>query len=234
VVRISLGIGSVVNNMVYNSVNNRIYILLSGGIRYIDCNTNIVTTVYTSTQGVAQGIYNGGQNMEYNPLLNTIYLIGGASANTVKEFNCNSNSITGTIPGFGTGGSTTIHSLSYKPNSSELYIMRINGSIFRTDCNNFTSIPTEVLSPSTFNFGIEQFSIYNTTNDKIYIADSTTQSYVHVFDTVTQNLTQVAGVNTNPTTSTPYRFAVDTVNNKVFVSQNTKARLLQICASPHS
>ena len=227
VVRVSVGGFTVVNNMIYNSVNDRVYMLANGTIRYLDCTTNVVTLISTT------GIYNGGGNMEYNPLLNKIYMIQGGGF-SVLEFDCTSNTITGTIPGFGTAGTVAIHSLSYKPNSSDLYIMRINGSIFRVDCNNFVSTPTQVLSAGGFNFGNERYSIYNEYNDKIYIADSVMLSYVHVFDTVTQILTQVQGINTNPSSSTPYRFAVDTTNNKVFVSRWTKTQILQICASPHS
>jgi len=228
VVRINLGIGVSVNNIIYNSVNNRVYILANGTIRYIDCTNNTITTISTS------GIYSGGENMEYNPLLNKIYLIGGASATSVIEFDCTTNTITGTLSNFGTAGTTKIHSLAYKPNSSDLYITRINGSIFRVNCNNFTSMATLVYTPTT-SFGNERFSIYNTYNNKLYIAESSINfRYVHVFDTVTQTLTQVSGISPSITNSSPFRFAVDTNNNKVFVSQNSNIRLLQICASPPS
>ena len=237
VVRISLGVVSVpVNNMVYtkSGLNKRVYILSNGSLKYIDCTNNTITNIAIGTGG----IYNGSQNMEYNPTLNKIYLIGGVSGNIVQEFDCTSNTITGTVNNFGTAGSAQIHSLSYKPNSSELYIIRIPGSIFRTDCNNF-SAPTTLVYTSTSSFGVfERFSIYNTYNNKIYISETGNGGIglqtVRVFNTVTQTLTQVSGIYPVITSPSPFRFAVDTNNNKVFVSQSNSVGLIQICASPPS
>ena len=237
--RISLGVVSVpVNNMVYtkSGLNKRVYILSNGSLRYIDCTNNTITNIAIATSVISSG----SQNMEYNPTLNKIYLIGGASSNIVQEFDCTSNTITGTVNNFGTAGSGQIHSLTYKPNSSELYIIRINGDIFRTDCNNFNA-PTTLIYTSTASLGVfERFSIYNTYNNKIYISQtgsggsSSGTRTVRVFDTVTQTLTQVSGINPGVTNPSPFRFAVDTNNNKVFVSQFNSSGLIQICGSPPS
>ena len=216
-----------VRTMVYNSVNDRIYFtteINNNAIGYIQCSTGIVTYLNTATWG----IYTGDYSLEYNPIRNEIYLLGGSSGavlgNWVKIVNCGSNNLVN--PGIPTGGDY-IHSLSYKPGSDTLYVLMRLGQVYEMSLSSgYSLIPW---SPPTIGFGNFGSSTYNTVNDKIYISDNTNRRIL-VADTNTQTITQVLGLNPS---YYPYRLATYTTTNKVFVSQigGPNRNIIQICAS---
>jgi hypothetical protein len=212
--------------MVYKSVNDRIYFTTTSNnnaIGYIQCSTGNVTYLNTSTWG----IYTGDYSLEYNPINNEIYLLGGSSGgvigNWVKIVNCTSNTLVTSVP---TGGDY-IHSLTYKPGSNTLYVFMRLGQVYEMVLNSgYALIPW---APPTISFGNFGSSTYNTVNDKIYISDNTNHRIL-VADTITQTITQVLGITPS---YYPYRLATYTTTNKVFVSQigGNNRNIIQICAS---
>ena len=221
---------TIVNSMVYNSVNNRVYFKTSSSNRaigYIDCATNTVTHLDTSTWG----IYTGNIDlMVYNPLVNKIYLKGGTIGQWLKVIDCQTNTLSTTI----IIGGTTIHSTVLKPNTNTLYILVTPTQVIEFDCTTNTYITWPSSSSPQF-FGFQGNSTYNTFNDKIYLSKSTTSSGgVIVVDTVTQNITSVI----NWPASQPGWGILSTndTSNKIFVfsSGSQGYKLRQICGSPHS
>ena len=220
----------IITDMVYNSVNNRIYFVannVSNSIGYIDCTTNTLTFLNTT----GWGIYLGSNSLEYNPIQNELYLMGGPSnTNTnVKVVNCTTNTLTHTV------SIGSIHSLLYKPGSSILYALTQNGIIYSMNC--VTKIATTPWGTSpTISFGNYGSSTYNTFNDKIYISDNNGNrvlvANVAISGTLTSIVSTVTGISL---TDVPLPLAVYTPTNKVFVGQPGSGKLmLQICASPHS
>jgi hypothetical protein len=221
-------------SMVYNSVNNRIYFKTpqtGRNIGYIDCNTNTVTHLDTSTWG----IYTGNIDlMVYNPLVNKIYLKGGTQGGLLKIIDCQTNTLSPTAPLIG-GTSTAIHSMVLKPGTNTLYIFKTPRNVYEYDCATNTYITWPTSPPSNISFGSEGNSTYNTFNDKIYISKSeTTSTDVVIVDTVTQNITNVTGW----PSSQAGRGILSTndASNKIFVfSRGSQGyRLRQICGSPPS
>jgi hypothetical protein len=213
--------------MVYNSVNNRIYFTSSNvgtAIGYIDCTTNIVTYLNTTTWGITQGNF----GLVYNSAQNEIYLAGGASGQFIKVLNCTSNTISNTVS---YGGGTQINSVTIEPSLTTLYIFTSN-IVYTMNC------VTKVVSAPWGDFGTFGFngqSTYNPYNNKIYVINSDPAgSSISVVDPVTQSITLVSGINT---LDRHIRLAVYPTTNKVFVSRsqsnrgNTQKAIIQICAS---
>ena len=210
--------------MVYNSVNNRIYFTSSNvgtAIGYIDCTTNIITYLNTTTWGITQGDF----GLVYNSSQNEIYLAGGASGQFIKVLNCTSN----TISTVSYGGGSKINSVTLEPSLTTLYIFTSN-QVYTMNC------ATKVVSSpwsSVGSFGFNGQSAYNTYNDKIYVIN-TAGSSISVVDTVTQSITLVSGLNTS---DRHRRLSVYPTTNKIFVSRiqsntgNTQKAIIQICAS---
>jgi hypothetical protein len=216
-------------DMVYNSVNNRIYFTTSNNnsaIGYIDCTTNILTYLNTSTWG----IYSGSFGLVYNSVQNEIYLEGGASGQYIKVLNCTSNTITNTISVNG----IKLNSVTLNPTSTTLYIFA-TPQVYTMNCS------TKVVSSpwsNTTSFGFNGSSIYNTHNDKIYVTNNDPSGFqISVVDTITQSISVVSGINTS---DRHYHLAVYPTTNKVFVSGVkytqgiSSPAIIQICASPHS
>lgn len=211
--------------MVYNSVNNRIYFTSSNvgtAIGYIDCTTNIITYLNTTTWGITQGNF----GLVYNSSQNEIYLAGGTSGQSIKVLNCTSNTISNTVS---VGGGTQINSVTLEPTLTTLYIFKSN-QVYTMNCT------TKVVSSPWSGFGSFGFngqSAYNTYNNKIYVINSDPAGWqISVVDTVTQSITLVSGISTS---DKHIRLAVYPTTNKVFVSgtrsPNNQNTIIQICAS---
>jgi hypothetical protein len=218
-----------IGGMVYNSVNNRIYFTTnssSESIGYIECSDNTIHYISTTTWQ----IHLGQLTLAFNPTNNEIYLKGqdpGGSiyGKNVKIFDCATETITTKLT------STFIHSLVYKPSSTELYIIN-STSIDVMDCNTLSITSWPSISPVSF--GLEGQSTYNTYNDKIYITKSTSTSpRIYVADTTLQSVTSISS--TLDTTYRPNYIIADPTINKIFVGQTASGKpILEICGSPHS
>jgi hypothetical protein len=222
---------TIVNSMVYDSFNNRVYFKTSNNNRaigYIDCNTNIVTHLDTSTWG----IYTGNIDlMVYNPLVKKIYLKGGTIGQWLKVIDCQTNTLSTTV----IIGGTTIHSMVLKPNTNTLYIFVTPRIVIEFNCATNTYITWPSPPPSSIFFGFQGNSTYNTFNDKIYLSITTTSTGgVVIVDTVTQNITRVINWPSNQ----PGWGILSTndTSNKIFVfsSGSQGYKLRQICGSPPS
>jgi hypothetical protein len=203
----------------------------SRAIGYIDCSTNTVTHLDTTTWG----IYLGNIDlMVYNPLQKKIYLKGGVDGGLLKIIDCQTNTLSPTAPLIGSTG-TIIHSTVLKPNTNTLYIFKTPRNVYEYDCATNTFITWPSSPPSSIAFGFQGNSTYNTFNDKIYLSKTTTiSSSVVIVDTLTQNITNVSGW---PSAEQGWgTLSTNDTSNKIFVfstgSQGWKLR--QICGSPSS
>jgi hypothetical protein len=201
--------------MVYNTTNNKMYAASISGVT-----TGEITIIdgVTNTATMVNGLPITSQTqMAFNSSNNTIYLVG--TSNTVKVFDCNTNTITASIP---LGASpSSFNSLVYKQSTNQIFAIYSTG-IAVINCNTNT-VTTNLVIP----FGVSYSSAYNSVNDEIYVV-SFSLGFYKAIDAVSG----VVVTNTIITApSTPYEVLVYTPTNTIYITDpsSTNDKILEIC-----
>jgi hypothetical protein len=201
--------------MVYNTTNNKMYAASISGVT-----TGEITIIdgVTNTATMVNGLPITSQTqMAFNSSNNTIYLVG--TSNTVKVFDCNTNTITASIP---LGASpSSFNSLVYKQSTNQIFAIYSTG-IAVINCNTNT-VTTNLVIP----FGVSYSSAYNSVNDEIYVV-SFSLGFYKAIDAVTG----VAVTNTViAAPSIPYEVLVYTPTNTIYITDpsSTNDKILEIC-----
>jgi hypothetical protein len=203
--------------MVYNSLNNKVYAtsttgVTTGEITIIDGTTNSATII----NGLPIKLQT---QPAFNSTNNTIYLAG--TSNTIKVFDCNTNTITASIP-LGALPSS-FNSLVYKQSTNQVFAIYSTGiAVINCSTNTVTTNWTVPIATS-------YHSAYNSVNDEIYITSLSTGRYISV-DAVSGSIITNTLI---PSPSTPYDVLVYTPTNTIYVSDTTPTnpKLLEICGS---
>lgn len=167
----ALEITSIPRQIVYNPVNNQMYVSSSLSIFRIDCSNN---TVFGTT------ISAGGESMAYNSLNNTIYV--GASTG-ISIINCVTNLVTGSISiPVGFSFFSTNNCLCYNALLNRIYALCINGavseSIFVIECQSNAVINTILLGLVVGGVGSNGMILYNSNNNFIYACNGGIDTYI--------------------------------------------------------
>jgi hypothetical protein len=200
---------------VYNPTLNKMYAtsragVTTGELTIIDGVTNATSTV----SGLP--IINQFQPA-FNSTNNTIYLAG--TSNTVKVFNCNTNTITASIP-IGSQVSTLI----YKSSTNQIFVLYSTG-ISVINCSTNT-----VTSTWAITIGTSYSSSYNSANDEIYVTSFSLGRYIAI-DSVSGVVISDVAVSGTPRL---YNVLAHPPTNKIYISDVATAapgRLLQICGN---
>ena len=198
--------------MVYNSTNNKMYASsLTGGttgeLTIIDGTTNAFTVV----TGLPIPIQT---QMAFNSTSNKIYMAG--LSNTVKVFDCTTNTITASI-----SLSSQPTSLVYKSSTNQMFAIYSTG-IAVIDCNTNT-VTTSWVIP----IGVSYSSAYDSVNDEIYVV-SFSLGFYKAIDAVSGTVL-TSTVISSP--STPYEVIVYPTTNTIYItdSSSTNYKILEIC-----
>ena len=198
---------------VYNPTLNKMYAtsttgVTTGELTIIDGVTNIASVV----NGLPI-LYQ--LQPAFNSNNNTIYLAG--TGNTVKVFNCNTNTITASI-----SIGSQVSTLVYKSSTNQIFALYSTG-ISVIDCNTNT-VTTNWVIP----IGVSYSSSYNPTNDEIYVVSFSLGFYkaINAVSGVVLNSVVVSG--------TPKLFNVISYapTNTIYMSDiaaSAPGRLLEIC-----
>ena len=152
--------------------------------------------------------------MAFNSSNNTIYLAG--TSNTVKVFDCNTNTITTSI-----AIGSQVSSLTYKASTNQIFAVYSTG-IAVINCSTNT-VTTNWVIP----IGVSYSSAYNSVNDEIYVV-SFSLGFYKAIDAVTG----VAVTNTViAAPSIPYEVLVYTPTNTIYITDpsSTNDKILEIC-----
>jgi hypothetical protein len=131
-------------------------------------------------------------SITYNPLNNSVYLIQN-SAQVIREFSCNSNTIIGSFP---YSNITDVYGANsfYNLTNNSIYLINTNTNnidVFSCSSNTFTA---SVLSPnplvSATNF------IYNGNQNLLYLGDPSFSPTSDIFDCNTNTFTSTLPINT--------------------------------------
>jgi hypothetical protein len=203
--------------MVYNPTLNKMYAcslsgITTGEITIIDGVTNSATVV----NGLP---IKSNYQPAFNSTNNTIYLAG--TSNTIKVFDCNTNTITASIP---LGASpSSFNSLVYKQSTNQVFAIYSTGiAVINCSTNTVTTNWTVPIATS-------YHSAYNSVNDEIYITSFSTGRYISV-DAVSGTIIANTLI---PSPSAPWDVLVYTPTNTIYVSDSsaTNPKLLEICGS---
>ena len=209
------GTNSYEGAFVYNPTLNRMYATSTSGITTGELTIIDGVTNATSTVIGLPIIYQF--QPAFNSTNNTIYLAG--TSNTVKVFNCNTNTITASIA-IGSQVSTLI----YKSSTNQIFALYSTG-ISVINCSTNTVTANWVIP-----IGTSYSSSYNSANDEIYVVSFSLGFYkaidsvsgVTISSVVVSGTPRLWGVLAHPPT------------NKIYVSDvatATPGRLLQICGN---
>lgn len=163
--------------MVYNSINDSVYLLYDfDKVRIFNCNNGSITLL---NNGELDNINSSGiQSVLYNPNENVIYYSAGAG-NRLGVFDCNTQtSVTQYIGNF-------ISSFNLDIDNNKLYIVT-SSTLKEVECNslvvsNLGSLPRSENGQSVF----------NPNNNKIYATDR--GSSISIYDLNTNTITNVTG-----------------------------------------
>ena len=203
--------------MVYNPSLNKMYACSTSGIT-----TGEITIIdgVTDSATVVNGLsIKSNYQPAFNSTNNTIYLAG--TSNTIKVFDCNTNTITASIP---LGASpSSFNSLVYKQSTNQVFAIYSTGiAVINCSTNTVTTNWTVPIATS-------YHSAYNSVNDEIYITSLSTGRYISV-DAVSGSIITNTLI---PSPSAPYDVLVYTPTNTIYVSDTapTNPKLLEICGS---
>lgn len=203
--------------MVYNPTLNKIYACSLSGIT-----TGEITIIdgVTDSAIIVNGLpIKSNYQPAFNSTNNTIYLAG--TSNTIKVFDCNTNTITASIP---LGASpSSFNSLVYKQSTNQVFAIYSTGiAVINCSTNTVTTNWTVPIATS-------YHSAYNSVNDEIYITSLSTGRYISV-DAVSGSIITNTLI---PSPSAPYDVLVYTPTNTIYVSDTapTNPKLLEICGS---
>jgi hypothetical protein len=203
--------------MVYNPTLNKMYAcslsgITTGELTIIDGVTNSATVV----NGLP---IKSNYQPAFNSTNNTIYLAG--TSNTIKVFDCNTNTITASIP---LGASpSSFNSLVYKQSTNQVFAIYSTGiAVINCSTNTVTTNWTVPIATS-------YHSAYNSVNDEIYITSFSTGRYISV-DAVSGTIIANTLI---PSPSAPWDVLVYTPTNTIYVTDSsaTNPKLLEICGS---
>jgi hypothetical protein len=203
--------------IVYNPNLNKVYAcstsgITSGEITVIDGVTNSATVV----NGLP---IKGNFQPAFNSINNTIYLVG--TSDTIKVFDCNTNTITASIP---LGASpTSFNSLVYKQSTNQIFAIYSTG-VAVVNCNTNTVTANWVI-PNAVSYG----SAYNSVNDEIYIPSFSTGTYKTI-DAVSGAIIVSKII---PLPSSPFDVLVYEPTNTIYMTDAnaTNYKLLEICGN---
>ena len=198
---------------VYNPTLNKMYATSTTGIT-----TGEITIIdgVTNSASIVNGLPIIYQfQPAFNSTNNTIYLAG--TSNTVKVFNCNTNTITASIP-----IGSQVSSLVYKSSTNQIFALYSTG-ISVIDCNTNT-VTTNWVIP----IGTSYSSSYNSANDEIYVV-SFSLGFYKAIDSVSGVAISSVVVSGTPRL---YNVLAYAPTNTIYISDiatATPGRLLEIC-----
>jgi hypothetical protein len=156
----------------------------------------------------------------FNSTNNTIYLVG--TSNTIKVFDCNTNTITASIP---LGASpSSFNSLVYKQSTNQVFAIYSTG-IAVINCSTNT-VTTNWVIPIGTSFS----SSYNSANDEIYVV-SFSLGFYKAIDSVSGVAISSVVVSGTPRL---YNVLAYAPTNTIYISDfatATPGRLLEICGN---
>lgn len=203
--------------MVYNPNLNKMYACSLSGIT-----TGEITIIdgVTDSATVVNGLpIKSNYQPAFNSTNNTIYLAG--TSNTIKVFDCNTNTITASIP---LGASpSSFNSLVYKQSTNQVFAIYSTGiAVINCSTNTVTTNWTVPIATS-------YHSAYNSVNDEIYITSFSSGRYISV-DAVSGTINANTLI---PSPSAPWDVLVYTPTNTIYVTDSsaTNPKLLEICGS---
>jgi DNA-binding beta-propeller fold protein YncE len=141
------------------------------------------------------------------------------TSNTVKVFNCNTNTITASIP-----IGSQVSSLVYKSSTNQVFAIYSTG-IAVIDCNTNT-----VTTNWTIPIGVSYSSSYNSANDEIYVT-SFSLGFYKAIDSVSGVAISSVVVSGTPRL---YNVLAYAPTNTIYISDiatATPGRLLEICGN---
>jgi YVTN family beta-propeller protein len=196
--------------VIYNPLNNRIYVSSGSFIDIIDCSTNLVIA-NVPTGIIAPGI------LALNPTTNSIYFIDTNPTNIVSVLDCNTNLITTFLVGV---GATQIWIEYCTPNNTMYITNNTSNDVTVINC------VTNSVVGAPINVGAAPFgSVYNSFDNLIYVANPGSFD-ISVIDCST-NLV----VNTIPTGAFPVYLAYNFLSNIVYASSFPFNQVLSISPS---
>ena len=200
---------------VYNPTLNKMYATSTTGVT-----TGEITIIdgVTNSASIVNGLPIIYQfQPAFNSTNNTIYLVG--TSNTVKVFNCNTNTITASIP-----IGSQVSSLVYKSSTNQIFALYSTG-ISVIDCNTNT-VTTNWVIPIGTSFS----SSYNSANDEIYVV-SFSLGFYKAIDSVSGVTISSVVVSGTPRL---YNVLAYAPTNTIYISDiatATPGRLLEICGN---
>lgn len=189
------------NAIIYNPVNNQIYVGYVATVSRIDCATNTIVG-----PPIVLGALIKLQGMAYNSTKNSIYV--GVGAIGFAEIDCITNVLVGIFP---TVGAANINNIAINPNfgvAGRAYISDTTNNVFVIDCfTNATilSIPSGVVNPKNI-----QFCPFNS---NVYVCGQASND-LGIIDT----LTNLPGVPLALTVTSPDSLCYNPINNLLYVT----------------
>ena len=200
---------------VYNPTLNKMYATSTTGVT-----TGEITIIdgVTNSASIVNGLPIIYQfQPAFNSTNNTIYLVG--TSNTVKVFNCNTNTITASIP-----IGSQVSSLVYKSSTNQIFALYSTG-ISVIDCNTNT-VTTNWVIPIGTSFS----SSYNSANDEIYVV-SFSLGFYKAIDSVSGVAISSVVVSGTPRLYNVLAYAPTNTIYMSDIATATPGRLLEICGN---
>jgi YVTN family beta-propeller protein len=209
VTTITTNAGAALTNIVYNNINNSMYVtaLNNNNVRRVDCNTNTIIDT------IAVGATPNG--LCFDSLNNRVY-VGNEASNDVSVINCNTNTVIATVA----VGNLPI-GLAYNSLSNTVYVTNnISNDISIIDCNTNTVIST--LNPLANPI---RSITYDSLNNRMYIGQGTINA-VLVLDCFTDTF-----ISTIPTTSSVSQLLYVSAFNLVYVNLFSGGTIVIDCST---
>jgi YVTN family beta-propeller protein len=208
VTTITTNVGAALTNIVYNNINNSMYVTDTNGnnVRRVDCNTN------TFIDTIAVGATPNG--LCFDSLNNRVY-VGNTASNDVSVINCNTNTVIATVA----VGNLPI-GLAYNSLSNTVYVTNsTSNDISIIDCNTNTVISTIPFANPIGNI------TYDSLNNRMYIAQGTINA-VLVLNCFTDTV-----ISTIPTTSSVSQLLYVSAFNLVYVNLFSGGTIVIDCST---
>jgi YVTN family beta-propeller protein len=208
VTTITTNVGAALTNIVYNNINNSMYVtdLNNNNVRRVDCNTNTIIDT------IAVGATPNG--LCFDSLNNRVY-IGNTASNDVSVINCNTNTVIATV------AVNLPIGLAYNSLSNTVYVTNgTSNDISIIDCNTNTVIIT--LNPLANPIGN---ITYDSLNNRMYIGQGTINA-VLVLDCFTDTF-----ISTIPATSSVSQLLYVSAFNLVYVNLLTGGTIVIDCST---